>query len=104
KSDSSSNTATKENRDAGKTEEENPAIMEHITELRKQLIKSIAVFLCFFILVFSTINIWFPYITRGYKLVVLGPIEVLSFYTSISAALAFGFFVSFFFDFICYFV
>lgn len=95
KSDSSSNTATKENRDAGKTEEENPAIMEHITELRKQLIKSIAVFLCFFILVFSTINIWFPYITRGYKLVVLGPIEVLSFYTSISAALAFGLSVPF---------
>jgi len=93
--DSASNTATKENIDEGKKEEENPAIMEHITELRKQLIKSIAVFLFFFIVVFSTINLWFPYITRGYKLVVLGPIEIISFYTSISAALAFGLSVPF---------
>lgn len=93
--DSASNTATKGNIDDRKPDEANPAIMEHITELRKQLIKSIAVFLFFFIVVFSTINLWFPYITRGYKLIVLGPIEIISFYTSISAALAFGLSVPF---------
>src|SRR5699024_7946921 len=43
-----------------------------------------------FVAVFSTINIWFPYITKGNKLIVLSPMEVISFYTSISAMLAFG--------------
>src|SRR5699024_3227580 len=64
--------------------EDNPSILEHLTELRKQLIKSIIVF------VFSKINILFPYITKGNKLIVLSPMEVISFYTSISAMLAFG--------------
>ena len=67
-----------------------PSLVDHLTELRKQLIKSIAVFLLFFIIVFSTINLWFPYVTRGHKLIVLGPLEVVTFYMSISAALAFG--------------
>ncbi|WP_432353028.1 twin-arginine translocase subunit TatC [Sporosarcina sp. A2] len=70
-------------------------LVEHLGELRKQLIKSIVVFLVFFIAAFSTINVWFPYITRGYKLIVLSPMEVISFYTTISAALAFGFSVPF---------
>src|SRR5699024_5870423 len=70
--------------------EDNPSILEHLTELRKQLIKSIIVFLLLFVAVFSTINIWFPYITKGNKLIVLSPMEVISFYTSISAMLAFG--------------
>lgn len=72
-----------------------PALVDHLTDLRKQLIKSIATFLVFFIGVFSTINLWFPYITRGYKLIVLSPLEVISFYTTISAALAFGLAVPF---------
>src|SRR5699024_11379937 len=70
--------------------EDNPSILEHLTELRKQLIKSIIVFLLVFVAVFSTINIWFPYITKGNKLIVLSPMVVISFYTSISAMLAFG--------------
>ncbi|HLR22736.1 MAG TPA: twin-arginine translocase subunit TatC [Pseudogracilibacillus sp.] len=70
--------------------EDNPSILDHLTELRKQLIKSIIVFLLVFVAVFSTINIWFPYITKGNKLIVLSPMEVISFYTSISAMLAFG--------------
>lgn len=72
-----------------------PQLVDHLTDLRKQLIKSIATFLVFFIGVFSTINLWFPYITRGYKLIVLSPLEVISFYTTISAALAFGLAVPF---------
>src|SRR5699024_2506164 len=70
--------------------EDNPSIFDHLTELRKQLIKIIIFFLLVFVAVFSTINIWFPYITKGNKLIVLSPMEVISFYTSISAMLAFG--------------
>lgn len=73
---------------------------EHITDLRKQIIKSLVVFFIFFIAVFSTINIWFPYVTRGYKLIVLSPIEVVSFYTMIAASLALGLSIPF----ICYFI
>ncbi|AXI00099.1 twin-arginine translocase subunit TatC [Sporosarcina sp. PTS2304] len=67
-----------------------PTLVDHLTDLRKQLIKSVAVFLLFFIGVFSTINLWFPYVTRGHNLIVLSPLEIISFYTSVSAALAFG--------------
>ena len=70
--------------------ETNPALVEHLTDLRKQLVKSAAAFLLFFIVVFSTINFWFPYITRGHELVILGPLEVVKFYMSISMALALG--------------
>ncbi len=83
---------------------EDPPIVEHLIELRKQLIKSIAVFLLFFIAAFSTINLWFPYITRGHQLVVLSPMEVISFYTSISAALAFGLSIPFLCHFLWQFV
>ncbi|VDH00907.1 Sec-independent protein translocase protein TatCd [Lysinibacillus sphaericus] len=85
-------------------EGENPSLVEHLSELRKQLIKSLAVFLLFFIAAFSTINAWFPYITRGYKLIILSPMEVISFYTTISAALAFGFSVPFLCHFLWQFV
>jgi sec-independent protein translocase protein TatC len=66
------------------------SLVTHLGELRKQLIKSVAVFLLFFVIVFSTINLWFPYVTRGHKLIVLGPLEVVKFYMSISTALAIG--------------
>ena len=85
-------------------EEDDPSLVEHLSELRKQLIKSLAVFLLFFIAAFSTINVWFPYITRGYKLIILSPMEVVSFYTTISAALAFGFSVPFLCHFLWQFV
>ncbi|WP_342510812.1 twin-arginine translocase subunit TatC [Sporosarcina sp. FSL K6-1522] len=66
------------------------SLVGHLSELRKQLVKSVAVFLVFFIIVFSTINSWFPYVTRGHSLIILGPLEVVKFYMSISTALAFG--------------
>lgn len=84
--------------------ENDPSLVEHLSELRKQLIKSLAVFLLFFIAAFSTINVWFPYITRGIKLIILSPMEVVSFYTTISAALAFGFSVPFLCHFLWQFV
>ncbi|WOV83761.1 twin-arginine translocase subunit TatC [Sporosarcina jeotgali] len=85
-------------------EGEDSNLVGHLTELRKQLIKSIVVFLLFFIAAFSTINVWFPYITRGHKLIVLSPMEVISFYTTISAALAFGLSVPFLCHFLWQFV
>ncbi|WP_398293833.1 twin-arginine translocase subunit TatC [Sporosarcina aquimarina] len=85
-------------------EGENSGLVEHLSELRKQLIKSVAVFLLFFLAAFSTINVWFPYITRGYKLIILSPMEVISFYTTLSAALAFGLSVPFLCHFLWQFV
>lgn len=71
-------------------ESENASLVDHLNDLRKQLIKSVGVFLFFFLSVFSTINYWFPFITRGHQLIILGPLEVVKFYVSISVALAFG--------------
>lgn len=76
------------------------AWFEHIVELRKQLIKSVIVFVTLFIVVFSTINFWFPFISRGHDLVILGPLEVIKSYTSISLTLSLG--LSF--PFICHFL
>ncbi|QUW20831.1 twin-arginine translocase subunit TatC [Sporosarcina sp. Marseille-Q4063] len=70
--------------------ESNSSLVDHLSDLRKQLIKSILTFLLFFIVVFVTINLWFPYVTRGHELIVLGPLEVVKFYMSISTALAVG--------------
>lgn len=70
--------------------EDNPSLVDHLTDLRKQLVKSVGVFLFFFMAIFATINYWFPYVTRGHDLVILGPLEVVKFYMSISTALAFG--------------
>ncbi|GKV65327.1 MULTISPECIES: twin-arginine translocase subunit TatC [unclassified Sporosarcina] len=72
------------------TNKKEPTLVEHLTDLRKQLIKSTVVFLVFFFGVFSTINQWFPYVTKGHKLIVLSPLEIITFYMSISAAIAFG--------------
>lgn len=66
------------------------SLLEHLSDLRKQIIKGLTVFIIFFIVVFSTINIWFPFITRGHSLVILGPLEVVKFYMTISTTLAFG--------------
>lgn len=84
--------------------ETNPSLVEHLTDLRKQLVKGAAAFLLFFIVVFSTINFWFPYITRGHELVILGPLEVVKFYMSISMSLALGFSLPFLCHFLWQFV
>lgn len=81
-----------------------PSVVEHLNDLRKQLVKSAVIFVIFFLAVFSTINYWFPYITRGHDLIVLSPLEVVSFYMSISFALAFGLSLPFLSHFIWQFV
>jgi len=84
--------------------EADPSLVDHLTDLRKQLVKSAAVFLFFLIAVFSTINLWFPYITRGHELIILGPLEVVKFYMSISTALALGLSIPFLCHFLWQFV
>ncbi|ANU26539.1 twin-arginine translocase subunit TatC [Planococcus versutus] len=79
-------------------------LVDHLGDLRKQLIKSALVFVFFLIVVFSTLNFWFPYIVKGNDLVILGPLEVIKFYTSISATLALGLSLPFLIHFIWKFV
>lgn len=55
------------------------ALVEHLADLRKQLIKSLAVFVVFLLVVFTTMNYWFPYVTKGNELVVFGPFKSSSF-------------------------
>jgi len=79
-------------------------LVDHLTDLRKQIIKSGAVFIFFFIVVLSTINLWFPFVTRGNNLIVLGPLEVMKFYMSISTTISLGLSLPFMFHFIWKFV
>ena len=80
------------------------SLVDHLGDLRKQLIKSSIVFLFFLLLVFSTLNFWFPYVVKGNDLVILGPLEVVKFYTSISATMALGLSLPFLIHFIWQFV
>lgn len=66
------------------------SLVDHLGDLRKQLIKGAFVFVFFLLVVFASLNYWFPYVVRGHDLVILGPLEVIKFYTSISVTLALG--------------
>lgn len=83
-----------------KPPEASESLVDHLGELRKQLIKSVFVFIFFLLVVFSTLNFWFPYVVKGHDLVILGPLEVIKFYTSISVTLALGLSLPF----LCYFL
>lgn len=65
-------------------------VINHLEELRKQLTKSAFVFIFCLVVVFATLNFWFPYIIKGNQLIILGPLEVIKFYTSISVTLSLG--------------
>ncbi len=75
-------------------------LMDHLTDLRRELIRSAIAFTLVFLFVFGTIHFWFPYITRGHELIILGPLEVIRFYMWISFALAMGLAMPF----ICFFI
>lgn len=79
-----------------RNDEQMETLIDHLGELRKQLIKSLLVFGFFLIVVFSTLNLWFPFVVKGHDLVILGPLEVIKFYTSISLTLALGLSLPFF--------
>lgn len=83
-------TTSKASEEQQETPADQPGLTDHLTDLRKQLIKVAFTFLFFFIAVFVTINLWFPYVTRGHELIILGPMEVVKFYMSISTVLALG--------------
>lgn len=70
--------------------EQSESFITHMSELRKVIIISIAIVVVFFILILATIQYWFPYVTKNHELLILGPLEVLSFYMSVSTALAIG--------------
>lgn len=93
---------TIENLDFDSNAEE--TLIDHLADLRKQLIKSVTVFLLFFIGVFSSLNIWFPYVVRGNELIVLGPLEVVKLYMSISSTISLGLSLPFLCHFIWQFV
>src|SRR5699024_12707624 len=82
------------------TQKDDPEVVGHLVELRKQLIKSAVVFTIFFIIVLSTIHFWFPYIIKDHNLLILSPFDVLSFYMTISLALSIGLSIPF----ICHFI
>lgn len=85
-------------------EENNESLVDHLSDLRKQLIKSAFVFLFFLIVVFSTMNKWFPLVTKGNELVVFGPFQIVKFYTSITVTLALGLSLPFLIHFVWQFV
>lgn len=90
--------------DESEQAQKSETLVEHLTELRKQLIKSAFVFLFFLIVVFITMNKWFPIVTRGNELVVFGPFQVIKFYTSVSVTLALGLSLPFLIHFLWQFV
>lgn len=83
------------------TQEDNMApLMDHILDLRSVVIKSaITVVLCF-IVIFATVGWWFPYVSKGANIVVLGPFEVIRFYLQTSGAISVGLSIPF----ICWFL
>ncbi|WP_431029962.1 twin-arginine translocase subunit TatC [Lysinibacillus sp. LZ02] len=80
------------------------AFMAHVYELRKQIIKTLIIFIIFFAAIFFSIDKWFPIVTNNYPLVVLGPLEIIKFYTLVSAVLACGLALPFFIHFMWAFI
>lgn len=65
-------------------------LIEHLDDLRSMLIKSAVVFVLFFLLIFLTIQYWFPYLSKSHDLIVRGPFEVIRFYIRTAGALGIG--------------
>ena len=75
-------------------------LMDHIEDLRSMLLKSAIVFVIWFFTIFSTVGWWFPVVSKGADIVVLGPFEVIRFYIQTSAAISLGLSIPF----ICWFL
>ncbi|WP_306009516.1 twin-arginine translocase subunit TatC [Bacillus sp. MMSF_3328] len=71
-----------------KTDEQ--TLVEHITDLRKAIIRSLIFFLSCFILSFVFINKLLPLLSQEYKLVMLGPLDVVRLYTGIAGCISLG--------------
>ena len=72
------------------TEDPYAPLMDHIEDLRSLLIKSAVVFVLWFFTIFMTVGWWFPVVSKGADIVVLGPFEVIRFYIRTSAAMSLG--------------
>lgn len=81
-------------------EDPDATLVEHLDDLRSVLVKSILIFAAFFMLIFVTIQFWFPYLTKGHELIVRGPFEVIRFYLRTSGAMGIGLSLPF----ICYYL
>lgn len=55
-------------------------LTDHLEDLRRVLIKSALVIFAMFLIIFSTVGWWFPVVSKGADIVVLGPFEVIRFY------------------------
>ncbi|MFZ4450988.1 twin-arginine translocase subunit TatC [Salibacterium aidingense] len=69
---------------------EEQTLVEHITDLRKAVISSSVFFVVCFVLFLLSINYVVPLLTDENQLVMLGPLDVVRFYTGIAGSLSLG--------------
>lgn len=70
--------------------DEEKALIEHLNELRKVIIYSIVFFLICFTIFLIFVQQMIPIITQDQKLTMLGPLDVIRFYTGIAGSLSIG--------------
>ncbi|MFK2826741.1 twin-arginine translocase subunit TatC [Bacillus sp. B190/17] len=70
--------------------EEEQTVVEHLTELRKTLIYSVACVLLLFVCMLLFMHKIIPFLSHEHKLVMLGPLEVVKLYAGIGLVLALG--------------
>lgn len=66
-------------------------LVEHLTDLRKVLIRSLVFFTFCFIVCLVFINQLIPILANDYQLVMLGPLDVIRLYTGIAGSISLGF-------------
>ena len=87
-------------RKKGTKEDPYAPLTDHLEDLRAVLIKSAVTIAVMFLIIFSTVGWWFPIVSKGAEIVVLGPFEVIRFYLRTSGAISIGFSIPF----ICWFL
>jgi sec-independent protein translocase protein TatC len=75
--------------------EKDEATLEHFTELRKILLQSALFFAVMFIGFLVFMPKVLPLLSNGYDIVLMGPLDVIRFYTGVAGALAIGLTVPF---------
>lgn len=65
-------------------------VVEHISDLRKVLLKSALFFVVMFSVILFSLPRIIPYLTNGYEIVLLGPLDVIRYYAGVSGVLGFG--------------
>lgn len=71
-----------------KTDEQ--TLVEHLTDLRKVLIRSLIFFIASFALCLFFINRLIPVLANDHELVMLGPLDVIKLYTGIAGSISLG--------------